>query len=142
MLRRFHDWLRFWWLKVPEPRAFSAIYTTLYGIAALTGLVTLLNPPQTIRAEIGTAAMASIGVLLLIGAAIGMVGGAWEHWKLERVGLWFMSGALLIYAMLVTALHFTSQGSRLTQLGVILLALGTFTVRYLMIRRYTFRPRG
>ena len=86
--------------------------------------------------------MASVGGLLVLGALISMVGGACEHWKLERIGLWLQTWALVIYAAIVFALHFSSTGSRLTQLGVICMALVAFLIRYLMIWRFTFRPRG
>lgn len=142
VLGRVSAWLRTWWLVVPVPRELSVAYTCVYVVAALTGLVTLVLPPVTISAEIGSVAMSSMGVLLLVGAAIGMVGGAMEHWKLERIGLFFMASAITIYGLLVGALHFSSEGSRLTQLGVVVLALAVFVVRFLMIRRYTFRPRG
>ncbi|WP_449280430.1 hypothetical protein [Leucobacter sp.] len=136
------QWFRTWWLRIPDPRDISLAYTVIYVIAGATGLVTLVYPPTTIKAAIGPAAMAGIGVLLLVGAVLGMLGGAWEHWKLERVGIGLMGSALVIYGILVAVLHFQSPGSRLTQLGVIVLAVGVFAVRYLMIRRYTFRPRG
>lgn len=136
-------WLQTWWLRVPVPRELSVVFTLLYGIALITGIATLLWPPMSLSREVGgSQVMASVGALLVLGAVIAMIGGAREHWKLERIGLWLMAWALLIYATIVTVLHYTSEGSRLTQLGVISMALIAFLIRYLMIWRFTFRPRG
>lgn len=142
-MRALVSWLQTWWLRVPAPREISVAFTIAYSLAFATGAATLLYPPITLSAEAaGPQAIASVGALLVVGAVLGMLGGAWEHWKLERVGLWLMSGALVIYAAIIVGLHLSTQGSRLTQLGVISLALCLFLVRYLMIRRFTFRPRG
>lgn len=132
-----------WWLRLPEPRELSSVYTIIYSIAMITGVVTLLFPPRSLAAEVGETAMSSVGALLIAGAIIGMVGGAVEHSKLERIGLSLQAWALLIYAVIVTILHFTSPGSRLTQLGVIALALlGSYVVRWLLIWRRDRHVRG
>lgn len=136
-------WFRGWWLLVPEPRELSLAFSALYLLALCTGLVTLISPPLSISREVGgPQIMASVGGLLVAGALVSMLGGAIEHWKLERIGLWLQSWALLLYAVIVLMLHFTTPGSRLTQLGVIGMALAAFLVRYLMIWRFTYRPRG
>lgn len=136
-------WFRGWWLLVPEPRELSMAFSALYALALCTGIVTLVSPPLSLSREVGgPQIMASVGGLLVIGALLSMWGGAREHWKLERIGLWLQSWALVIYAAIVLVLHFSSTGSRLTQLGVICMALVAFLIRYLMIWRFTYRPRG
>lgn len=136
-------WFQTWWLRVPSPREVSAAYSMAYLVTLFMGIVTLTFPPRTLSYELGgPQAMMSVGVLLIIGAVVGMTGGTLEHWKLERVGLWFMSGALSIYGAVVLALHLTQEGSRLTQLGPILLGLILFFLRWVMIRRFSYRPRG
>lgn len=137
-------WLQTWWLRVPMPRELSVAFTVLYALALATGVVTLFRPPISLSAEVGgPQVMASVGLLLVLGALLSMWGGSREHWKVERIGLWFMSSALLIYAGIAIALHVGSEtGSRLTQVGVIAMALMAFLVRYLMIWRFSFRPRG
>ena len=135
-------WLQTWWLRVPMPRELSVAFTVLYSLALGTGVVTLLWPPVSLSNEVGgPQVMASVGVLLIAGAIVSMIGGALEHWKVERIGLWLMAWSLLIYGAIILTLHFSSTGSRLTQLGVIGMALTAFLVRYLMIWRFTFRPR-
>lgn len=136
-------WLQTWWLRVPMPRELSVAFTLLYTLALGAGVVTLLYPPVSLSREVGgPEVMASVGVLLAVGALLSMYGGAREHWKVERIGLWLISWALLIYAGIVLVLHFSSTGSRLTQLFVIGMALVAFLIRFLMIWRFTFRPRG
>lgn len=136
-------WLQTWWLRVPMPRELSVAFTLLYALALGAGIVTLIYPPVSLSREVGgPQVMASVGALLIVGALLSMYGGAREHWKVERIGLWLCSWALLIYAGIVLVLHFSSTGSRLTQLFVIGMALVAFLIRFLMIWRFTFRPRG
>lgn len=139
---RARGWMQEWWLRVPEPREMSAAFTVVYFAAFLTGLATLLNPPTSLAREVGgPQVMASVGALLIVGALVSMFGGARSHWKLERIGLWLMTGALGIYGLIVLTLHYSTPGSRLTQLGVIAIAMLCFGVRFLMIWRFSFKPR-
>ncbi|MGW9021253.1 hypothetical protein ACWGOE_07215 [Leucobacter chromiiresistens] len=135
-------WLRTWWLGIPDPREISIAFTLAYIVALYTGAVTLVQPPSTVKAAIGPSSMAALAVLLVLGSLIAMLGGAREHWKLERIGLWFMAGATIIYGALVLGLHFETNGSRLTQLGFVTLALFLFIVRWVLIRYFEYRPRG
>lgn len=142
-MMEIRDWFRSWWLRVPSPREISIAYTAIYFVALATGIAALAVPPRTVELEVGAYASAALGVLLTLGAVIGMIAGALEHWRLERVGLMFMLTAGLIYAVIVSSIHYSeAPGSRLTQVGFIMIACGALVVRYLMIRRFTYRPRG
>lgn len=142
-MRVIKAWFATWWLKVPEPRDISIAYSFIYFGMFLTGLVTIINPPSTIKAAVGPFLMGWMGVLLTVGAILAMYAGTLENWLLERIGLGFILGALACYIGLIVSLHFTESGSRLTQLGVVgFAAVGAFIVRYLLIRGYTYRPRG
>lgn len=141
--RLVREWCRTWWARIPHPREISIAYTAIYFVALATGIATLAVPPRTVELEIGAYASAALGVLLVLGAVIGMIAGALEHWRLERVGLMFMLTAGIIYAATVSSIHYSeAPGSRLTQIGFIVIACGALVVRYLMIRRFTYRPRG
>lgn len=129
-------------MKVPEPRDISVAFSIAYVLAFLGGLATLILPPRSIAGVVGPSLMVAIGVFFIAGSVLGMYSGAKEIWLLERVAIWLMGGGLLAYGAQVGILHFTSSGSRLTQLTVVGIALTLFVVRYLMIRKYTYRPRG
>ncbi|MFA5608120.1 MAG: hypothetical protein WDA07_13200 [Leucobacter sp.] len=141
---RIQDWFRYWWLKVPDPRIISIIVGTVYlfGFFLLGGVGTLTNPPVTIIGEVGEVTMTTVGFLFLVGAVIGMIGGTLDHWELERVGVVTMGLGALVYAYIVISLHYTSTGSRLTQLAMILAGLGFLGLRLAMIWRYDYKPRG
>jgi hypothetical protein len=116
-------------------------YGGIYTIAALTGVVTLLVPPNTIQGEIGPVLTLLWSALFILGGLGGMCTVLPGWWKWERWSLAFCLVGIGIYAFVITALHFTSSGSRLTQLGVLLLAASTFIIRWLLIRGYSFEPR-
>lgn len=142
--RRASDWFRFWWLKVPDPRIVSIIVGIVYATAFFTlgGLGTLIAPPQSIVGEVGSRTMIAVGCLFLIGSVVGMIGGALDHWELERVGIAFMLVGAIVYSYIVLTLHFTMSGSRLTQLGMLTAAIGFLLLRLAMIWRYDYKPRG
>ncbi len=139
----FFAWVRARWLNlVPEPRYASSVYAVVYGLFVLTGLATLLIPPQTIAGIIGEAGMNLVGWFFLIGGLVGMLAGWREWWELERWGITMMLVGLVSYAYIVLTLHFQSPGSRLTQLGIILIAVCVLVLRVGMIWRYPYKPRG
>lgn len=138
------DWMRTWWLRVPEPRVFSIGWGIAYAVLCLTGIAALVSPPVTGVAEVGyTAAKVSIGGLNIIGTLIAMVSGYFDYWKGERLGIGLTAAAALILgAMLAYVNHQISEGSTLVVMGYVAFAAVVLGVRYLMIRWYTFRPRG
>lgn len=134
--------VRAWLARIPEPRTISTVLTVAYVAFVLTGLATLILPPQSIVGAIGEVSMALVGWFFLAGGLIGMWAGSIEFWQLERVGITSMGAGLLAYAYIVATLHFTTEGSRLTQLGVIVIAGCLLVLRLAMIWRYDFKPRG
>lgn len=143
MIGTFRVWLHTWWLNVPEPREVSAVFTVAYMITLYTGIVTLLSPPDSLSQVVGgKAVMASVGALLILGSLISMYGGARDFWRLERIGIWLMAWGIGIYFAIVAYLQSTTPGSRLTQLGMIALGGCVLLLRYVLIRWFTYRPRG
>lgn len=130
------------WVKVPTPRAISVITAIAYTSAVFTGVVTMVNPPLTYTVAAGDLALFLMSLFMLGGGLLGMVAGTFEFWQLERVAISAMMWALCAYAYVVLAIHFTEEGSRLTQFGVIAIALSFLAVRMAMIWRYPFKPRG
>ena len=130
------------WAAISEPRHMKIAYAVLYGVTLLTGVATLLVPPTSIAGELGQPLTVAWSVFLMLGGFGGLVTVFPGWWWAERLSIVLVWLGLGIYAMVVTALHFQSSGSRLTQLGMILLASGLGYVRWLMIRKYSFEPRG
>lgn len=140
---KFLAWMRSHWIHlVPEPRYASAVYTLVYALFVLTGLATLLVAPQTLIGLLGEAGMALVGWFFLLGGIIGMGAGWREWWELERWAIAMMGIGLASYGWIVLQLHFQSTGSRLTQLGIILIAGCVLILRVGMIWRYPYKPRG
>lgn len=140
MFARLRRWLRTWWLTVPTPREISMVYTVVYVIVGVTGVFTLLIPPEPIQHVAEPVTTAGVGVFFILGAIVAGIGGYREHWQFERAGLLLVLGALAGYAVLMLALHSASLGYRLMHGGIILIALAVFVLRWLMIRSYTYRP--
>lgn len=137
------SWLKTWWLRVPEPRVFSVGWGIAYAVLLLTGLAALYAPPVAVVAEVGyTAAKLSIGGLNILGTIIAMVSGYFDYWKGERLGIGLTASAAVILGALLVYLHGHTEGSVLVTLGYVTFAAVVLGVRYLMIRWYTFRPRG
>lgn len=135
--------LRTWWLRVPEPRAFSIGWGIAYAVLCLTGIAALYSPPHSVVNEVGgTVTGLAIGGLNILGTIIAMLSGYFDFWQGERLGIGLTAGAALIFAALLVWLNNRVDGSTLVALGYVVFSAVILGVRYLMIRWYTFRPRG
>ena len=133
--------LRLLWAKVTEPRHMSVIYGGVYTIVLLTGLATLAVPPQTIASELGPVLAGVWAALFIIGGLLGMATVLPGWWQWERWAIAFVVAGIGLYGYVITTLHFTTPGSRLTQLGVLTLALMVFIIRFSLIWGRTYGPR-
>ena len=134
--------MRALWQSISNPRHLSLIYFSAYGIALLTGLVTLAVPPTSIAGELGPVYTIAWSVFFILGGILGLATALQGWWKWERWACWFTLAGIGIYGGVVLTLHFTSVGSRLTQLGVLLLAATLFAVRVTMIWGRSYGPRA
>lgn len=128
------------WLLIQEPRVVTVIQTLEYLIVLGIGMSVILRPPTSIRGELGPVLMDAVGMLLMLGGALGVVGTPRGIWWVERLGIIASCGGLLIYLSVVVQLEATTQGSRLLQLGVILLAVVGLIKRWARISRYQYDP--
>ena len=129
------------WVSIHEPRVVKAIYFGVYLLTLTTGVITLIDPPQSIGGVLGSWLTTVWSISLIVGglgAALSVFPGWW--WS-ERLGSVLALLGLGIYALIVLYLHLSDSGPRLTQLGMILIASCVFLVRMAMIRKYTFEPR-
>lgn len=129
------DWLR-------DPPHMRPLYTWAYFLSTMIGLVTFMSPPRTIEGVAGATLAAVWAVCFIVGGVIGL-GTIWVGWWwLERIGLAIIGiGGVGMYGVVVLYLQLTESGSRLTQLGVILLAGVAVLARFFSIWPYSFQPR-
>lgn len=137
--------LRRAWLSITEPRHMKVAYVAVYAITCAIGIVTLISPPQTIEGQVGPIITTVWATLFIAGGMVGMVAVLPGWWWVERLlAIAPVMIGLGVYLTVVTILHVqtVAQGSsRLTQIGIILLASAPFTIRALVIREYSYEPR-
>ena len=137
-------WVKHLWNKVTEPRRMKFAYLAIYLLTIYIGLVTLLYPPQTVSLEIGPLITTIWAYLFIFGGIAGAVTVLPGWWWAERVlAISPVMLGLVLYLLVVVALQLQTDGnsSRLTQLGVILLAAAPFCIRAIVIREYSYEPR-
>lgn len=138
-------WVRRAWESITEPRHLKVAYLGIYLLTIAIGVVTLMWPPQSIEGPVGSASTALWACLFILGGIVGAITVLPGWWWLERLlAIVPIALGLLIYVAVVVILHLQGldQGaSRLTQLGVILLATTPFALRFRLILEYTFEPR-
>lgn len=135
------SWFRAWWALVPHPKDITILFTFVYCMAFLTGIMAVIWPPLSLVSFADWVAVVLIASFLAIGGVMSVLASWWEYWKLERIGLWFLISAESMYLMLVTWVQIaSSSGSRVLQLGTISFALACFVSRYFMVRTFTYRP--
>lgn len=130
------------WESITEPRHLKLTYFLCYAVALYTGFATLLRPPQSIEGALGAPLTAVWAAFLIMGAFGGLLTvfpGWWFAERLSIAMIWVGAG---IYFYVVLSLHLSQSGSRLTQLGWIAMGAALFLVRWLLIRKYSFEPRG
>lgn len=129
------------WAQISEPRHLKLLYAIIYAIVLATGVATLLEPPRSIEGQLGITLTVIWSVFLIVGGFGGMLTVLPGWWWAERLSMILTFAGIGIYGTVVLSLHLTAEGSRLTQMGMILLATSVFAVRWLLIRRYSFEPR-
>lgn len=119
-------------------------YLLIYVTTVTIGVVTLVAPPQSIAGEIGPVVTVVWASLFIVGGLVGMVTVLPGWWWAERLlAIAPVLLGLAIYLAVVIALQAQSDAgsSRLTQLGIIVLASAPFAIRALVIREYSYEPR-
>lgn len=138
--------LRGLWQRITEPRHLKVAYLVIYLLTALIGVVTMISPPQSIAGEIGPVITTVWAGLFIVGGVAGAVTVLPGWWWAERLlAIAPIMLGLVIYLAVVTVLHAQSAeigASRLTQIGIIVLASAPFTIRFLLIREYSYDPRA
>ena len=133
------------WESITEPRHLKIAYLVIYLITIAVGVVTLVKPPQSIEGPLGTATTMLWAGLFILGGLVGAVTVLPGWWWVERLlGIAPIFIGLAIYLAVVIVLHIhglDAGASRLTQIGIILLASAPFTLRGLLIREYSYEPR-
>lgn len=138
--------LRSVWGRITEPRHMKLAYLGIYLLTAVIGVVAVLSPPQPVAGEVGPVITVIWACLFILGGVVGTVAVLPGWWWMERLlAIAPISLGLVIYMAVVVVLHLqnTAAGaSRLVQVGIILLASAPFTVRFLVIREYSYDPRA
>ena len=129
------------WLRVKEPRVLRVIFFLGYLVVLGTGIVTLTNPPTTIEGALGPLLAVSWALFWIVGGIGGSLTVLQGWWEVERYAVAAVMFGLAIYAAVVIILHVQSPGSRLTQLGWLVIGVLFFVLRLLLIRGHDFEPR-
>lgn len=130
------------WRSIAEPRHLKIAFLVAYIITLYMGTVTFLFPPASIAGALGDPLVGWMAFFLILSGLIGIVTVLPGWWASERLGIYSAFVGLTIYGGVALALQIVEGGSRLTQLGVIGLALVLFIVRLLLIRKHDFEPKG
>lgn len=138
---KLNRWLRTWWLLVPSPRVFSILYAVTYFFTILGGIMTYFYPPYSLQEYLTTLSINLICFSYAFGGLVAAYAGAKGAWKLERIAIYSIMLAILVYG--ATVLHNAnwSAGNYYAQLLVIVLAFMLFVVRLAMIWQLTYKPR-
>lgn len=129
------------WLRIKEPRVLRVLFLLGYLVTLCMGVATLTNPPATIEGELGPILSVSWSLFWVVGGIAGAATVLPGWWQVERYAVAAAMFGIGIYGVVVGVLHFTSDGSRLTQLGALVVALLFFVIRLVLIRGHDFEPR-
>lgn len=131
------------WYSITEPRHLKATYFVIYLLVFAVGVASLLTPPAIIRGEVGDITSAVWSGLFILGSAAGavMIFPGW--WWAERLAIGMILTGIIIYVVIVIWVDLgDGPATRFTQAGLAGLSGSVFYVRYLLIKKYSFEPRG
>ena len=131
------------WVRVTEPRHLKLFYLAAYIVTFFTGLVTFVNPPNSIESQLGVFLSLFWALLLTIGGLGGAVCVLPGWWWAERLSVWLAIAGTAIYGGIVLSIQIQAGpgSSRWTQIGFILLATGLLILRLLLTRKWDYEPR-
>lgn len=131
------------WQSIREPRHIKTVMLAYYITAIFTGVITFVSPPSLVANVVGAVMTYSFSTFLLVGGIMAAVSVYPGWWWAERIGCWFQIAGLGI-VFVVAIYNAANSGSASGPIlgGLIALATGVFVIRLLMIRRYSFEPRG
>lgn len=128
------------WKKVREPRVISFTYFVSYMVLFGVAVSALVDPPRSVEGHIGALAMTLLAAILAFGAAIGAPSALMGVWWLERVAVFAIAVAALIYGGIVIGLHIDGSGNRLLQFGFVINVLLMQIVRWYRIKDEDLDP--
>jgi hypothetical protein len=133
------------WLSVTEPRHLKATYFVIYLLTAVLGVVSIAVPPRMFDGVAGPASSATLSWLLIvggIGGAVSVFPGWWWAERLLGIAPILLGLAVLIVSLgILHAQHHADGESRLSQIGITLLAAAPFILRFQLIREFSYEPR-
>ncbi len=129
------------WDRITEPRHLKVLYAVIYAIAAATGGIALVWPPQSVEGALGDVLAAVWAILLLAGGVLGLVTVLPGWWALERLGIALVLCGIGIFAVVLAGARTNEPGAWAALLGFTVLSACTFVLRLISIRWYTFEPR-
>lgn len=125
-MRRLFTW-------VHEPWAINAAQITQYTLAMFFGFMAALGAatPQFLSTTIGRGMITAVGILWIIGGAIGAYSVARGRWGTERVALWIVGLAFTLLLPAATYYSFTGRSPAIwIVLGLVVWALLDIFKRY------------
>lgn len=123
-------------LKIAEPRVMRLLLFGFYTCLGLYGLGILTNPPKGFEGVLGEALVITFSIFMLGGGAMGLVAILPGIWFIERVGLICLTTAMLIYIVVVAALHLSPVNYCIPSAFIF-----AFALRWMWIRWAQFAPR-
>ncbi|WP_176337583.1 hypothetical protein [Kocuria salina] len=122
------------WYGLQEPRSVTVVQTFIYVATALAGVLALIDPPLSIRGDLGEGLLYAMAGLWLVGGITGAVGCPPGWWVVERAAVWPCAAGFALYGSSVLGLHFTESGNRLVQAIALLILVLSFIKRFFTIR--------
>jgi len=106
-----------------------------YGGAMLCGAGLILLPSPAVSSATSLALNGAMGIVLLVAGTVCLIGSALQRWVWEWVSLFFVSGAIGVYTVIIcaAALH---NPARIAGAGALLILFFALTIRLVDLTVY------
>lgn len=124
------------YMKIAEPRVVRILLFIIYLAGGVIGVVGLVHPPHNFQLTLNPHQVTLMFGFITLGSVFTAVSVLPGVWWLERTGLLAFGTGIGFYILILI-----DRNSSMLGLGVAFIALISFAIRWIEIRRYQLAPR-
>lgn len=129
---------RFW--KIHEPQVVAVLMASVYGVALIGGILSVLPPVENVSTVLSQRAMDALGILLIGAGVTGIPAALYGLQWLERYSILSMALATGIYAAVILEDYLIGTGNRPITLSMLTSVILFLATRWYRVRSLPYDP--
>lgn len=126
--------------KIHEPQVVAVLMASIYGVAFMGGILSVLPPVENVSTVLSQRAMDALGILLIGAGVTGIPAALYGLQWLERYSILSMALATGIYAAIILEDYLIGTGNRPITLSMLTSVILFLAARWYRIRSLPYDP--